>query len=974
MLSNALVVASLDLLKSAVELGLDPAKRTLPFGLDATAKLVSLLGQANKDLIDAPPVAGLLVRRGLVITTLMVRSVREVAPPEAQANTALQAVQRGLSVNWGRIKDLGQRAIDGGVPAPEPSQGAALERALGVVATMAAAAAPDVLATQVRPASLADWLGPPTGTPWFKALWEELTVRQELAQLAWLRTDQERRGVERQFMALWRFFCARPEGQALEAEVRAAIKTNGLHLWDHLARHYAGWGRRHVFGNLSEFNEGEGVVFMPLEDVYVEPWVRREGSAWDSEPTKALGTLRDAASQHGLTVVSGAMGFGKTLTARMLVAEWAKDWREAQKPLSERWMPVYVSCRERLKRTTELKSLISETVRAYWRELSGEDRGKSDVRLSQPDDYRLIVVLDGFDEVVMSDAVRKDLLADLEDSADDMHHLVVFTRPGVVPKLPENSPMFTVQAFGEAEQDEWLTRWSALKQSGPARAAAVPENLRDLLRTPVLLFMVASTWGESGGAPQTSAALYEQFLVRLAKGKLGSAAATPRRSSLEEKHPNIDLAADVVLPYLHRQWEKTHHRETPTREHAMLWILGRIALEMHRRGQKKQPRDLTLSEAKTVIHEAVGGTVGEAQLSQVSLACVLTTHLGLRNGQEVMFFGHRSFQEFLVARAWREQLRRIVHAPSGAKREDEERVLEGLSIQANEDQTIHFLMELVKAEPPAQRVQLEDWAKKMVEDLRIGLPFGDDDERPAAHTDTRAPLAMAAFAIGGTLAHKRGFLIKEALPLLRVLAWQAMQEQSIKFIAPGLDSAEDERFILIGVNLEDANLAGSKLVNSKLSGVRLIGANLAGAKLVNADLSDAILVRANLSDARLAHADLSNANLSGARFPSARLEGVQLEDANLTDAILSDTQLPDANLTNANLSGAILTNANMNKVGLFRANLAGANLCGADLSFAVDLPTATLHGARFNDDTLWPEDFPAEAAIAAGAESDESDD
>ncbi|MCK6518795.1 pentapeptide repeat-containing protein [Myxococcota bacterium] len=822
--------------------------------------------------------------------------MREVAPPEAQADTAVQAVERGLSAIWRKAKDLGHQLIDDGVPASEPSPGEALTRALRSVAAMVESAAPDPLAAEVRPAPLADWLGPPTGTPWFKALWEELTVRQELARPAWLQSAEERRGVERQFMALWRLFCASPEGQALEAEVKAAIKSDGEHLWDHLARHYAGWGRRHVFGNLSEFNEAEGVVFMPLEDVYVEPWVRREENVGDSEPTKALSTLRDAASQHRLTVVSGAMGFGKTLTARMLVTEWAEDWREAQKPLSERWMPVYVSCRERLKGVTGLTSLISETVRAYWREISGDDPEEEDTRLSPPDDYRLVVVLDGFDEVVMSDAERTKLLSDYHRSASWKRHIVVFTRPGVVPKLPEDAPMFTVEEFREAEQDEWLTHWSTLNQRGPTRAADVPENLRDLLRTPVLLFMVAATWHEAGGAPQTSAALYERFLRSLARGKLRSDA-TRRLSTIEDHNPQIDEAATVVLAHLRDEWKPTHPWEKPTREDAMLWILGRIALEMHRRGQETGQCELTLKEASTLIRDAIGGMVGEAQLSQVTLACVLTTHLGLRDGQEVMFFGHHSFQELLVARAWREQLRQIVPLPSGGKRKAEERVLEGLIIQGPGDKTIHFLMELLRAEAPSQQVLLRKWAKAMVEDLHIGSPFEGDDGHPAANTDSRAPLALAAFAIGGTLSgDDEGFVVNGPLPLRRVLAWGWLSQSMARLVAPRLRFVGTEECSLNRADFSYADLSFS-------------------------DLSSVDMASANLNDANFMSANLSRVNLSGASLYRVKLTRSDLSYARLWEVQSLKADLSCSTLVFCNFSRADLSFSDLSFFGLVRRDL-----------------------------------------------------
>ena len=68
---------------------------------------------------------------------------------------------------------------------------------------------------------------------------------------------------------------------------------------------------------------------------------------------------------------------------------------------------------------------------------------------------------------------------------------------------------------------------------------------------------------------------------------------------------------------------------------------------------------------------------------------------------------------------------------------------------------------------------------------------------------------------------------------------------------------------LRGVDLHASHLSGAKLSGAKLSEANLSGADLSGAHLSGADLSGANLSRANLSGA-----DLSGANLSGASGPT----------------------------------------------------------------------------------------------------------
>ncbi|MBK7756319.1 MAG: hypothetical protein IPI35_07905 [Deltaproteobacteria bacterium] len=58
MMSAVTLAASLNLLKSAVELVMDPEKRTVGAGIDVLAKLTTLLGQADNDLADMAPSNG----------------------------------------------------------------------------------------------------------------------------------------------------------------------------------------------------------------------------------------------------------------------------------------------------------------------------------------------------------------------------------------------------------------------------------------------------------------------------------------------------------------------------------------------------------------------------------------------------------------------------------------------------------------------------------------------------------------------------------------------------------------------------------------------------------------------------------------------------------------------------------------------------------------------------------------------------
>jgi uncharacterized protein YjbI with pentapeptide repeats len=380
-------------------------------------------------------------------------------------------------------------------------------------------------------------------------------------------------------------------------------------------------------------------------------------------------------------------------------------------------------------------------------------------------------------------------------------------------------------------------------------------------------------------------------------------------------------------------------------EDAMLWMLGRVALEVHRREQQPKPGGFKRRDVENLLNDVLKLGGDSDALGLISLACVLAMQADLRRDQPVLMFGHRSFQEFLVAWAWRAQLRRVAAKQDGREREEEEEVLEGLLIQGREDKTIDFLLELVQSEDATQRALLRKWARQMVHDLRVGPLTGKGAERRAADSDTRAPLALAAFAIGGTLSGEEGFVVQGPLPLRRVLAWAWLTQVDVRVVAPRVGRGEGEHWGLIHASLPFADFSNANLRGANLVRASLYGANLDGADLLSASLSGADLYGTNLCGANLSHA-----SLTGAHLPNARLCGAILLDANLFHA-----DLFCANLSNANL---------------LYAHLSYANLYGTDLSTSQHILTTNLHNARFTlkhprySDTRWPPDFDP---IAAGA-------
>ena len=150
---------------------------------------------------------------------------------------------------------------------------------------------------------------------------------------------------------------------------------------------------------------------------------------------------------------------------------------------------------------------------------------------------------------------------------------------------------------------------------------------------------------------------------------------------------------------------------------------------------------------------------------------------------------------------------------------------------------------------------------------------------------------------------------------------------------------ENKRRFNTSVNSEDPThwfpdwLPGGKemeLSNSNLSYAVIVGAQLNGANLSGADLSNSLIY----------HGDLSNANLSR---------------SNLADAIFYDVDLINANLRGANLSGVELS-----RVDLSEADLTGAaNSSSLTYRYAESLNTICPNGSTTGDGYIkWFDDIP----------------
>ncbi len=106
-----------------------------------------------------------------------------------------------------------------------------------------------------------------------------------------------------------------------------------------LIRDMAGWGSRHVFGNVAEHAE---LPPMPLGGMYVEPDAGND--TFENQPV--LGLIEKLIDEHPVVVLQADFGHGKSLTARTLAWNMAMAYLGEAKPTPGLWRPVFVKCAE----------------------------------------------------------------------------------------------------------------------------------------------------------------------------------------------------------------------------------------------------------------------------------------------------------------------------------------------------------------------------------------------------------------------------------------------------------------------------------------------------------------------------------------------------------------------------------------------------------------------------------------------------
>jgi uncharacterized protein YjbI with pentapeptide repeats len=839
----------------------------------------------------------------------------------------------------------------------------------------------------------------PLATPYYRALWQAfsdpgLTIEDAGDEPPLVMSTTARREFERYFLLAYLEGIAAPASGGIEAYLEGLRKYRATLLRDLLVRNLATWGNCHVFGNVPRENwdEGDAVPFMPLDDLYVEPRgaIDRDGKQEQKEPSEPLLALIErltaASAAAKVVVVAADFGSGKSLSARMLARRWAEQFLSSPAVSLDLALPIHVRCAEDFPSETVDLEL---TVRRAWKRQSDAmsySVSDDDGAFAWPStEQRVVCMLDGLDEVALGEQHLRTLFQRLSAKTNRNHRFVIFSRPGALPAakdLGDNVVVVRVQPFDAGQVEQWLGGWNQLRPGHPpvTLQALADRNLKAVVQTPILLFMVAFTWNQhaSSAEPPSLAEIYEHFFYQVATGKA---------EADREQHRPIAAASEALLSALKNASVLDESAEQPD---AMLWLMGRVAWEAHMLEQRSPSEPLERRHVDNLLRDGdVPLPPGAADVVRIGL--ILALQADLHSANHTILFGHQSFREFLVGRHWALVLQRLVR-----KRGSSERLtgsLLGGRLLGEEHKSFEFLMTFINtttvqqrsASPltwkDGEREALVRWAQEVFEDER--LEFGER-ARPnrradaSLRNDQRAELREAALAIGSMTKGSTGLRAGNPLTLRSMLAWFWLQSVQARIVAPkahfrGADlSAADLSGAalwaadLSAANLHEANLTKANLVETNLVRANLVRANLVGAYLVRANLNAAYLVGAHLGEANLHEANLVGAHLGEANLVGANLVGANLVGANLGEANLHKANLGRALLHGTKLHGANLDKANLDSANLLGANLLGANLSGADLRRAnlsgTDLRDANLSGtdlrdAIFDDTTLWPDGF-----------------
>ncbi|MBE7385179.1 MAG: pentapeptide repeat-containing protein [Leptolyngbya sp. SIO1E4] len=688
-------------------------------------------------------------------------------------------------------------------------------------------------------------------------------------------------------------------------------------------------------------------------------WAQRLLEQPEDEPRKVM-------------FVEGEAGRGKSVFCRMLA-----DWVRREMPFS--YIPLLI----RLRHIRTLANNLTETL---------EDcpdleqvkfvRGDSDWLADR--NTRFLIILDGFDELLLEGRATgglKEFLQQVADFQARSHHQCLVTgRPlalqGVDRLITQtkNLERVRLEPLSDSLREQWLENWQALFEEAEVTRfrdfiQACPDEIADkLAREPLLIYLLARLHREGRLTREMFADKRNQQIqakLRVYRQSVNWVLEKQRQDQ------NLRLAGLDDLEDL---------REV-LREAALCVVqsgneTARLTMLKGRFQDTANPVAKFLKQSQQTT-----GQSDDKVLNNLLTTFYLKPGEGDKRGS--VEFAHKSFGEYLFAErlkaafeAWTEMDRRGKRLILDDRTVNEQ-IYDLLGYSGLSVEIVEYLFELLQ-ESDLDRVRLFErlhgFYQRWCEEDFLNQP-------PTENLPQKKMLQLAAQEVPIGLKPVDVFAGLNVLIMLLKLHAAAQldsyphlpadaprpdiwfhpcSEPETKTFNPDqllsiihyTDSLEMGTFTrLVGPHLYRANLYRANLYSANLTSANLTSANLTSANLYRANLDSANLTRANLSKADLDSANLTRANLTRAELSKAKLSSTNLDSANLTKANLTKANLTSAYLYRANLTKANLTSANLTRANLYSANLTSAYLTSAYL-YTAYLYTANLDSADLTSTNL----------------------
>jgi NACHT domain len=373
----------------------------------------------------------------------------------------------------------------------------------------------------------------------------------------------------------------------------------------------------------SMYNETFGV-----REVFVEPegTYAIKGGAGDAGRPQVIpdlgsvlgGLLSTRVSGDELIILCGGPGSGKSTLCRVLASELAKD---------PGIFPVFLRLR-RLKEGSDIPAFLE----SYLYQKGIIDR-ISDLRALN----NVVVILDGFDELVMASRARlrnffNGLREDHTSGALQGIRIVVSGRDTLFPGgegLPHGSHVLTLRPFDRLRVALWGEKWRVRHQSGGG-ATFFPETLLS---------------DDPGGASPLKHLVTWPLTLHLV-----ARVHTSGRLAISGEHTNDTTPVTKAILYRHILAETARRQQDQTagqgrlEPDAMRKFLRELAWRMYKEGRDSMDLGDVLPALQAFFPQS-----SEADLSELADVAVVNAPEITKGEQTGFEFVHKSFAEYLAA-------------------------------------------------------------------------------------------------------------------------------------------------------------------------------------------------------------------------------------------------------------------------------------------------------------------------------------